>query len=200
MKKLIFATALLAVMSATYAQDNATAVSFGVKGGLNLSNLSSKYEDETESADMKPGIHAGVFARFSLMQGFAFQPELLFSAEGAKETEDDVKSKLKLGYLQVPLMLQFGSASGFYGEVGPGFGFLMSAKAKYEFEDEEEEEDIKEDMEKMNITGNIGVGYATEGGFGVGVRYVHGFSNLIKDGGDIKMHTRTIQLSLFKRF
>ena len=201
MKKVMLLTALVSVIVAAEAQENTQAVSFGVKAGLNLANLHSKFMDETESADFKAGLHAGVFARFSIAQAIAFQPELIFSMEGAKESEDDEDTKLNLDYIQLPLMLQFGSASGFYAEVGPGLGYLISAKAKTEILGEEIEEDIKDDMEKLNITGNVGVGYAMQNGFGVGVRYSHGFSNLLKDGDeDVKMQTRTIQVSLFKRF
>lgn len=200
MKKLLLAFTLLAVVYTTHAQDNGKASAFGIKAGLNLSNLSTEFLDETEYADFKPGFHGGFFARVSLARGLAFQPEVLFSTEGAKESEDDEEIKFNFNYIQVPLMLQFGPASGFYGEIGPGIGFLMSAKTKVEIAGLEEEEDIKDEMEELNITGNVGIGYALENGFGVGVRYVHGFTNLVKDGNDdLKMRTRTIQVSLFKR-
>lgn len=201
MKKVMLFAALFLVFVAAQAQDGTKVASFGIKAGVNLSNLHLKSDGETESMDLKPGLHAGLFARLAIAPAVAFQPELLFSMEGAEESEDDVSAKFKLNYIQLPLMLQFGSASGFYAEVGPGLGYLMSAKFKIEALGEEEEEDIKDEMEKLLLTGNVGVGYVMQNGFGVGVRYSHGLSNLVKDADDDeKMRTRTIQASLFKRF
>lgn len=201
MKKVMLLTALVSVIITAQAQESTPAISFGVKAGLNLANIHSKVMDDSESGDFKAGFHAGVFARFAVAPAVAFQPELLFSMDGAKDSEDDEEATLNFNYIHLPLMLQFGSEFGFYAEVGPGLAYLMSAKAKTEILGEELEEDWKDDMEKLNITGNVGVGYALQNGFGVGVRYSHGFSNLLKDGDeDVKLQTRTIQLSIFKRF
>jgi hypothetical protein len=78
--------------------------------------------------------------------------------EGAKEEEDDVKLKLNLNYINVPVLLQFNS-SGFIAETGPQLGFLIGAKSKVEFDDEEEEEDIKDEFETINLSWAIGLGY-----------------------------------------
>lgn len=201
MKKIMLAFALVILVAVSAAQESSPAVSFGVKAGLNLANLHYKSGDDTDNGDLKAGLHAGLFARLPIAQSLAFQPELLFSMEGTQDSEDDEEVKFNLNYIELPLMLQFGSASGFYAEIGPGLSYLMSAKLKTEFLGEEIEEDIKDESEKLNITGNVGVGYAMQNGFGVGARYSHGFSNLIKDDpDDEKMQTRTIQISIFKRF
>ncbi|MGV3657330.1 MAG: porin family protein [Chitinophagaceae bacterium] len=203
MKKTLIVTVLFAVLCTAHAQENATTKThtFGIKAGPNFSTLSVKYEDESESLDWKTGVHAGVFARFSMMHGLAFQPELLFSTEGSRDEEDGEKLTLRLHYIHLPLMLQLDTKSGFYAEIGPGLGYLITAKTKWEIDGEEEIEDVKDDMEKLNLTGNVGFGYAMQNGFGAGVRYMHGFSNGIKNPEDSeRMRTRTFQLSLFKRF
>ena len=203
MKKIMLAVAFSFVVAVAASQENTTISnhSFGVKAGLNLANLHYKSGDNTENGDLKAGLHAGVFARVALTQSLTFQPELLFSMEGTKDTEDDETIKWNNNYIQLPLMLQFGTPSGFYAEIGPSFGYLLSAKLKSEYLGEEEELDIKDESEKINIAGNIGVGYALPNGFGAGVRYMHGFSNLYKDDtDDEKVRTRGFQISIFKRF
>lgn len=201
MKKVMLAVAFVMLVAVASAQENATSASFGVKAGVNLANLHYKSGDDTENGDIKAGVHAGVFARLSIAPSLAFQPELLYSMEGARDSEDDEEVKFNLHYIQLPLMLQFGSTSGFYAEIGPGLGYVTSGKVKTEFLGEEIEEDVKDELEKLNITGNVGVGYALQNGFGVGVRYAHGFSKLFKtDTDDDKVRSRNIQLSVFKRF
>jgi hypothetical protein len=204
MKKVFLVFALAAGMTAVKAQD-AKPVSFGVKAGLNLANIESKNDDESESGDMKFGFHVGGFARFALSQSIMFSPELLFSTQGSRDEDEefDIKSVLKLNYIQLPLMLQYQTASGFYAEVGPGFGFLMGAKSKFELGDEEEEEDVKEFFSGLDINGNIGVGFNLANGLGFGARFSKGFSNIIhedyREDGE-KATNSVFQISLKKSF
>src|SRR6476620_4926340 len=123
MKKFFLFFVCASAFVATKAQ-----VSYGVKGGLNLSNIIGS---DAEGAKAKIGFHAGVFAGIPVADRFSIQPELVYSAQGAKyeETgEDDVK--INSGYLNIPVLAKFTTASGFYGATGPQLGFLMSAKAK----------------------------------------------------------------------
>lgn len=77
MKKIL----LSAVAVFTFGLTNAQDVSYGVKGGLNLSNLSGDIED----AKSLFGAHVGAFAEIKITDKFSVQPELLFSMQGAKQ-------------------------------------------------------------------------------------------------------------------
>jgi len=128
---------------------------------------------------------------------FSVQPELVYSMEGAKEEEDDVEIKINLNYINVPVLLQYNS-SGFFAETGPQIGFLTGAKTKVEFDDEEEEEDIKDELEGINLSWAIGLGYKLPSGFGFNARYNLGLSNIAKDGtDDDKLKVNTIQIGIF---
>ena len=202
MKKVCLVFALAAGMLSANAQD-AKPVSFGIKAGLNLANINYKGDDESESGDMKFGGHIGVNARVAISEALYFAPELLFSMQGSRDEDEefDIKSVLKLNYIQLPLMLQYQTPGGFYAEVGPGFGFLMSAKSKFEMDGEEDEEDVKEYFEGLDINGNIGLGYNMANGFGIGARFSKGFSNIIKDAGDDYKATNSVfMISLRKGF
>ncbi|HZF64558.1 MAG TPA: porin family protein, partial [Chitinophagaceae bacterium] len=118
MKKFFLAVALTASVVALNAQSGA---GFGVKGGLNLANLTVTGDDEDADFKMKPGFHLGVFANVPLGGTLSFQPELLYSAEGAKMDILDEDVKFNLSYLNVPLLLQY-NASGFFAETGPQVG------------------------------------------------------------------------------
>src|SRR4051812_41326925 len=68
------------------AADNKLQSTFGIKGGVNLTNL---YVDETSDEHMKLGFNAGLFAKLAVARGFSIQPELLYSVKGAKERYDN---------------------------------------------------------------------------------------------------------------
>jgi len=190
MRKILLAVAIFASATAANAQ-----ASFGVKGGLNLANLKSKFDGETESGDMKVGFNLGAFATVPLSATFNFKPELVVSTEGSKEEfmGEDVKSNLT--FINVPVLLQY-NASGFVAETGPQVGFLMSAKAKYDGESE----DIKEGFETINLSWAVGLGYQMPSGFGVNARYNLGLSNLAKDSDDYKLKSNVIQIGISYTF
>ncbi|HZF64431.1 MAG TPA: porin family protein, partial [Chitinophagaceae bacterium] len=182
--------ALTASVVALNAQSGA---GFGVKGGLNLASLTVTGDDVDDDFKMKPGFHLGVFANVPLGGTLSFQPELVYSAEGAK-FEDIDDAKVNLSYLNVPLLIQY-NASGFFAETGPQVGFLMGAKAKADDEDE----DIKDSFKSTNFSWAVGLGFKTATGFGVGARYNLGLANIAEEAtDDNKLKSNVIQISLFK--
>src|ERR1700733_15049765 len=78
----------LTILRAT-AQEHQTPVEnkltpkFGIKGGLNLSNM---YVRDVSDENMKVGWNAGIYAKIPLTTGFSIQPELYYTDKGAKET------------------------------------------------------------------------------------------------------------------
>ena len=74
-------------------------------------------------------------------------------------------------------MLQYKS-SGFYGEVGPYFGFLTSGKVKTKTGTGSSESDIKDLFDGTDIGAALGVGYILNSGIGFGARYNMGLQNI----------------------
>jgi len=186
--------ALAGSFVAAKAQSSGT--SFGLKAGLNLANVKSKFGDETETGDSKPGFHVGAYANIPFSENLSFNPELLYSAEGSKDEESGEKTTMKLNYLQLPLLVQY-NASGFFAETGPQVGLLLGAKNKWEYEDEDGEEDIKDELNSTSFSWAVGAGFRTTSGLGIGARYNLGLSNLVKDGDDdFKVKSNVIQISL----
>jgi hypothetical protein len=178
---------LLFVCAISLATLSQAQVRFGFKAGANLASLSG----DNDGLKMKIGFNAGALAKISVSEAFSVQPELVFSAQGAKADEGD--GKLNLAYINLPIMAQY-NTGGFIIETGPQFGFLMSAKAK----EGDEEQDIKDGLKGLDLAWGIGLGYQTESGFGVNARYNLGFSNIIDDGGDdFKWKNSVIQVGVF---
>lgn len=136
---LIFAI-MFTLSTESYAQ------TFGVKGGLNLSNMHSKDDDETydDNFKMNPGFHLGATAEFPITEMFSFETGLLLSTKGTKVSDkyesnsvtyESSKGKINLFYLDIPLTSKATydlSGTKIYGVFGPYLGIGLSGKYKYE--------------------------------------------------------------------
>ena len=179
MKKLIIITAIaLFGFVPMKAQD----INFGAKAGVNFASITG---DETDDLDMRTSLHLGIVAEIVISETFSFQPELLYSAQGAKESGDGWEETLKLDYFNLPLMAKFYVGEGFSLEAGPQIGFLLSAKYDWEEDGESGTEDIKDDVKGIDFGVNLGVGYKTESGLNFGARYNLGLSD-INDTDDVE--------------
>jgi opacity protein-like surface antigen len=181
---------------------SAQEVKFGAKIGLNSSNLRGDMD-----FDSKIGFNVGAFAEISLLDKFIFQPELLFSTQGAKfETSDaNAAVSIKVNYLNIPLMLKYGVTDKLFLEFGPQLGFLLSGKSKFEVtyggETDSEEEDIKDSSKSFDFGLNFGASFDVAENIMIGARYNLGVSNINDDDrDDDKAQNAVFYLSLGYRF
>lgn len=170
---------------------NAQEVKFGVKAGLNLATISG---DETSDVKSKTSFHLGAVAEISISDKFSVQPELLYSAQGAKEDGGD--GELKVDYINVPIMAKFYVAEGFSVEAGPQVGFIISAKINDG--DGSGEYDIKDETSGIDFGFNLGLGFKMDSGLNFGARYNLGLSNIwdFEGSDDFKNQNSVIQISI----
>ncbi len=77
-------------------------VSFGIRGGVNFSNINGKdASDDKLKNKLLPGFNAGVNVEIPVADEFYVQPGLLFSTKGTKWEDSDVKSNI--GYIELPI-------------------------------------------------------------------------------------------------
>lgn len=170
---------------------NAQEVKFGAKAGLNLASITG---DETDGIESRTAFHVGAVAEISVSDKFSVQPELLYSAQGAKDSFEGIDVDAKIDYLNLPIMAKYYVAEGFSLELGPQVGFLLSAKA----EGGGESIDFKDETKGIDFGANFGVGYKLESGLNFGARYNLGLSNINdgEDSDDFKNQNSVIQLSV----
>lgn len=187
---MIFAVSILLSVTANL---HAQHVNIGVKAGLNVFNIKN---DNGAKYDAKTGLHIGLLGHIHLAKQLAFQPELVYSAQGAKYTIAGNDVKIKLNYINVPLMIQYMFDNGFRLQAGPQIGFLASAKSEVN----SNSTDIKSDLKGVDFAIGGGVGYVHPAtGFGVDARYNLGLSN-INDNSAVKSTNRGFQLGVFYLF
>jgi hypothetical protein len=190
MKKLFcLATAVTVSVLMVTAQQT----SFGIKAGVNVASA-----NVSPNADYngKVGLHVGGLAHIHLSEHFALQPELVFSMQGGKREDDPGDDiKLKLNYINIPLLVQYMTADGFRLETGPQLGLLTSAKT----EDGDVERDIKDSFSSTDFSWAFGVGYLFNSGLGVDARYNLGITD-VWDASAAKIKNSVFQFGLFYQF
>ncbi|ULC60863.1 PorT family protein [Flaviramulus sp. BrNp1-15] len=174
MKKLILFIAVIAItgLTQTFSQD----INFGAKAGVNFCDITG---DDTDSFDGRTTFHIGLVAEIMITDVFAFQPEILYSAQGSDWEEafegETYQGTVKVDYLNIPLMAKYYVVEGFSVEAGPQIGFLLSANNEEEGFDDE---DIKDDLKGIDFGINFGLGYKLDGGLNFGARYIIGLTDV----------------------
>ena len=196
---LIAATAAILItgsagkLNAQHGDTKTKQVTLGIKGGLNVYNI---HNDNNVKYDAKTGFHLGLLGHIHLNKQLAIQPELIYSSQGAKYNITNNEVKIKLGYINVPILLQYMFDNGFRLQAGPQVGFLVSAKS----ETNNSETDIKNNLKKVDFALGFGAGYINpKSGFGVDARYNLGLSD-INETGSVKSTNRGFQLGVFYLF
>ena len=204
MRKLIIAAIAVLSVGVVSAQN----VKFGIKAALNYATFSGDVEESNGII----GFAIGGFANIAINEKISFQPELLYSAQGTGDKRTDSygslksvsDSKIKLGYLNIPLMFQLKATEKFYVEAGPQIGFMLSATNDVtrtttngsSTETRSESTDIKSDLNTVDFGLNFGAGYNFTKNVNVGLRYNLGLSNIAKDSPDYKVKNSVFSLAV----
>lgn len=103
-----------------------------------------------------------------------------FTYQGGAYTDSYVSGKVRLGYLNIPVLYTYQFPSRVYGEIGLQPGFLLLAKDKYDGGSY----DYKDHVNKFDLGLPIGVGYKINDQMSVGVRGTWGFGNVEKSNDE----------------
>lgn len=208
MKKILLMIVVILMAVSADAQ-----VQFGVRGGLNVSRESDQIitavienggtEEINFSNDMKlrAGVNVGGFVNIQESDMFDLEIGLSYSMLGYNDKiiEIDGRGEKKLDhnvtshYLTIPVAEKFyPTGKGFYLELGPQLGILLSKKATVGGGDSYTP--FKDDNRTLDFGILGGVGYVFPNGMFLNGRYIHGLTETCKvfSGGK----NRNLQLSL----
>lgn len=174
MKKILLSViAMIAFIGVTNAQSHR----FGVKAGANFARLGADADD----IDGIISFYAGGLVDITISESFHVQPELMFSAEGAKEA--------KIGLIRVPIMAKFYIGKRFNLQTGPSVNLKLLT-----------DDDVVDDMIKRVDYGlALGSAYEFPGGLFCDVRYNFSLTS-VSDTDEIDILINTLQLGLGYRF
>ena len=180
---------------------------FGIKGGLNLTNL---YVDNVSDEHVKAGFNAGIFAKLPVSRGFSIQPELLYSLKGAKDTYNNIlqgsgEYRFNLGYIELPVLAVINLARNFNLQAGGYAAYLVTANVK----DVDNQGDINgatdlnaDNFQRFDFGLAGGLAFDIEN-MTIGARYNYGLGNIGKSGslsGELTKNSKNAGLSIYLGF
>ena len=133
MKKVISMIAIIvSIGNISIAQENKTdfreELSFGIKGGVNYSNVYDSQGEEFQ-ADPKLGLAGGAFVAIPIGRYFGIQPEALISQKGFRATGRILGGTYSFTrtttYLDVPLLFSIKPSEFISLQVGPQYSYLI---------------------------------------------------------------------------
>ena len=186
--KIILASLVLTVMGFTNSNAQSSNVTkFGVKGGVNFSNL---YTDNADDENVLTGFNVGLYAKVPVTNSISIQPEIYYTGKGAEVVYNNAfasgTAKFKLNYIEVPVMLVANVTKNFNVQVGPYAGYLISGKTANESGTYNFQDNINtDDFNKIDAGVAAGLGIDLET-VSFGVRYNYGLTKVGKENPTTK--------------
>ena len=181
MKKLLLIAGFIALgTTATQAQEK---FQFGVKAGLNFANIAG---DDSRDQDSRTAFNAGLVAEIPISEGFSFQPEVIYSAQGstiAAIDEDnfldiDDNIEYQLDYIQVPLLAKIYLVDGLSLQAGPSLNFLVNEEVDYKPTSNGGDINIVDGANDFELGTAAGLEYKFNNGLFIQGRYTRGFTKI----------------------
>ena len=221
--KLTIITLLISLTSESFAQ------TFGIKAGLNLSNMVIKdsevyfpYDYPDDKPEMNPGFHLGVTSGFPVSDLFTLETGLLFNTMGYRRITEEpfgstilvTKENHNLLYLDIPLTVKIPfSVTGynFYGSFGSyaGMGITGNIKTIATFGDlvETEKRNLRwgseagvDELRRLDYGLTFGVGMKLSD-FQIGLSYILGLANISPESASrSKLSNRVLGISVGYKF
>lgn len=158
---------------ATFAQDDRERLLFGLKAGINVSNIYDSQGGDFD-AEYRVGFVGGGFLSIPIGPYVGIQPEVLYSQKGYRQTGSFLGSDYSLdrtyGFLDIPIYAQLKPVPQLTLLFGPQYSFLLHQRDRFTVGNYTREQE--EEFENNNIRKNI-FGLAT--GFDINIsRFVIG--------------------------
>ena len=155
-------------------------VRFGLKSGLNISNLHGK---DAVDLDSRLGFAGGFFISYQTKSIFTIQPELSYTMKGATTKIGPVNITLAYDYVEIPILFKFvfrlkdnpGLKPAIF--AGPFIAFKTKSKIYAKLNEESEEADIEYVTPRdygVQFGGALGIDIGKYE-LGLDIRFVPGF-------------------------
>ncbi|AYN66206.1 PorT family protein [Euzebyella marina] len=179
MKNLLFVFFLTIGSFCSSAQD----FGFGVKAGVNISNLGGDYYVGVGNLGSRVAFHLGGVVEVPITDKISVQPELLYSSQGSNWDYGSNGDNLKLDYVNLPILGKYHILQGLSAEAGPVVGFLVSSNAD------------DDQFKNLDIGFGIGASYKLANNIFFSLRYNKGIANVKGENYSGSSQNNIIQIS-----
>jgi hypothetical protein len=163
MKKTILLIATIAFtvnLSAQEDMDLRDRIQFGLKGGINYSNVYDAAAEEFE-ADFKIGFVGGAFLTIPMGKLLGIQPEVLFSQKGYSASGTVLTIPYEYthtaSFIDIPLMLAIRPTSFLTVLAGPQYSFLIEQEDEFASGSFAQDEDFELDKNVFGFLGGVDI-------------------------------------------
>lgn len=190
MKKFLVMVALAVMTAVTisvevYAGDG---VKSGIMAGFTSSSSNAKHLDASNIGQY----HIGLTVKFPVAFGFAIQPAVLYQTKGTKLSDaslDNFKLNAKVGYVEVPVQIQWGPdllafRPYIFAEPFLGYGLFAKVKNREAGETVKTRSFSKSGLAKWEYGLGLGAGIELWR-FQLSAKYYWNFGSLYSDSGEL---------------
>ncbi|MEG1760165.1 MAG: porin family protein [Alistipes sp.] len=191
MKKICLCVLGIVVMSLCASAQNKS--TWGVRAGLNISDMTQKQDGESGSTGSRASFHVGVAYQFPIVKKLPLYIEtgLYLSGRGAKVNEETVNVKMNMLYMQVPVLVSWHfnlNSVSLQPYVGAFYGLGVHGKLKAGDREASlfkantiEGVEIPQAFKRSEVGLRFGLGVAIKKHYYVGVGYDLGLTNILKN-------------------
>ncbi|KUG06125.1 porin family protein [Solirubrum puertoriconensis] len=214
MKQNTVALAALLLLGTLPAAAQTPAVRWGVKGGVNIARLAEGFDETSDNYTFdKAGPHLGAMLEYSLGQRWALQPEVLVSWQGSgynqltfslgpAPIQEEAVRKVRLTYLNVPVLAKLRLGQVFSVQAGPQAGVLLSGRLKGRLSSSEEvDRSVTDAYKRLDVGLTGGIAASFQPGLQLSARYYYGLLDVARSNPDpadfaYGGYQRVVQLSV----
>jgi hypothetical protein len=188
------------------AQSTDKLIKFGVKGGVNFSNIIKDDGNNDFKTDYLVGYNAGITLDIKLLENLAFTPELLYSTKGYKSESTFGTFTQTTHFIDLPILASIKLAEGLNVVAGPQVSFLLSTNNKFENGFGTAQQQIVEDesdrFKKSILAGVIGARFDLSNKVGIFGRYALDFQKTNENGDRVtpEFKNQVFQVGLGLKF
>ncbi|MEC3906107.1 outer membrane beta-barrel protein [Tamlana sp. 2201CG12-4] len=154
----------------------------GLKGGLNLANLTNTNNIGINSKGIT-SFHIGGTVSFKFAKFYTLQPEILYSKQGSEISSSISNSKIELNYLSIPINNKFYvGGNGLNFQIAPVIDILLSHKNV-------------DSPESFDIALAGAIGYDIANGVNISIRYKQGLADVFGRNVNTGNGTQTTNVS-----
>lgn len=167
--KIVLSIFIILVFSVNLFADG---LGYGAKGGLNIAKkVGEDAEYDGISPKFKCGFTLGGFVTYPLNEKLTIRPELLITQKGARYKGDtsegyDYKEKVKMTWLDIPILAVYQVSDGISAFAGPYFDLFLGGEYVWEWEGDGMSFDGDEKIEGEDVN-SLGFGLIFGGAYGV---------------------------------
>jgi len=186
-------------------------VQFGIRAGLNSSNMAFSSDGNTLTVKSRTSFHVGLIADIPVVESFYIQTGLYYQNKGWKQEYSGVESNYKPMYLEIPLLASyrynFSDAAQLQINFGPYFAYGIGGKEKYDYGYDEDDYECDffgddGDWNRFDMGLQVGAGVTFAQHYYIGFAYEFGLTNIadIDDDDDYSYKNRNWMISLGYNF